>query len=80
MLREGIQTAEAAIVLSDAMSNHAAKLGPELTAKCKRVLVERINMCRQVNGVGYRLHNGWRARAGRLFATAAEVGVKLSPK
>jgi len=77
MLREGIQTAEAATVISEALHDQAARLGPRLAATCKGVLVERMNTCRQVNGVGYSSHNGWRDRAGRLFTTAAQVTKKL---
>ena len=77
LLREGIQTAEAAMVVSEAMDKPAATLGGELTAKCRAVLTRRINVCRQVNGVGYGLHNGWQDRDARLFGTAAEVSKKL---
>ncbi|HOX07957.1 MAG TPA: hypothetical protein PK280_16275 [Planctomycetota bacterium] len=80
IFREGVQEAEAAIVLSDAMTNSAAQIGPELTARCKALLVERINVCRATQGVTEEFYAGWQDRAARLFAAAAEVSAKLGGK
>jgi hypothetical protein len=76
IFREGVQEAEAAILLSDAMTNSAAQLGPELAARCKSLLTERINVCRATQGITEEFYAGWQDRATRLFAAAAEVAAK----
>jgi len=78
-VREGIQEAEAMIVVAEAVGEHADRLGPELAAECRQVLVDRLNYCRRTcpeayGRIGFRTnHTGWQALAERLFAAAAKV-------
>ena len=81
---EGVQDAEAAIVLSDAIDNHADLLGPELARQCRQVLVDRVNYCRLWDQmkwahVYFHMHHyGWQELRRRLYDCAAEVSRKLA--
>ncbi len=83
LFREGLQEAEAAIAIAEAAHKWPGQLGSELTGKCRRVLLERVNFARVVHE-SYQSeawdHTGWRERTARLFATAGEVQKKLVPR
>jgi len=80
---EGIQDAEAAIVLSDAVANHADKLGEELTRQCRTVLIDRLNYCRfwdqmkWAHSYFHMHHWDWQELDRRLYDCASRVGKKL---
>lgn len=80
LFREGLQEAEAAITLSAAMAEAPDRIGPELTARCKSLLVERINVCRGTQGISEDFYAGWQDRSERLYAAAAEVAAKRGAK
>lgn len=79
---EGLQTAEACIVVAEALGEHASRLGTELAETCRAVLLERINYTRQHTPEPYgriglvTSHYGWQELDARLFATAAAVARK----
>jgi hypothetical protein len=83
--REGIQDTEATIFIAEAAGEHADRLGPELAALCRRLLVERMTYCRRRapetwGRVCFRTyHYGWRDLTARLYATAAEVARAIRP-
>ena len=83
-LREGVQDAEAVLVVAQAVGEHADALGPELAAECRRLLVERINYCRRTAPETYgrvhfrTCHGGWSDLVARLYEAAAEVSKKLN--
>jgi len=78
---EGLQEAEAMIVIAEALDTKAERLGPELADRCRRLFRERVDICRQICpnlGDDIRLHYaGWQDRSRRLYETAAEVAAKL---
>jgi Glycoside hydrolase 123, catalytic domain len=86
-LIEGLQEAEAMIVISEALDRHAEKLGKELAGKCRKVLVDRLRYCRAhallrsvhiYRGKAFHTnHYGWRDLSRRLYDCAAQVGEKL---
>ncbi len=84
-LCEGVQESEAMIFISEALDKHAAALGDDLAARCRKVLYDRLwfvltrkyaapwgQMYNRVN------HYGWQDLNSRLFDTAGEVSHKLS--
>lgn len=85
LLCQGVQAAEADIVLSDAISNHADKLGPELADKCRQILIDRLNYMHSRDQSAFETfmprsnHGGWRDLDGRTYQCAAEVAQKLGP-
>jgi hypothetical protein len=80
---EGIQEAEAMIYLSEALHEHAAKLGPRLAEACRRVMLDRLNYCRRWDQmkwahVYYHMHHyGWQELSRRLYDCAAAVAAKI---
>lgn len=83
LLCQGVQDAEADIVLSDALANHADALGPELAARCRQVLIDRLNYLRSRDQSSYERfmprsnHAGWRDLDGRAYQCAAEAAKKI---
>ena len=88
VMREGIQDAEAAIFLGEAMEKHADVLGSELAGRCRQLLADRITICRSIwygrsltGTQDGKAHVGadadWQDRSARLYALAAEVGKKI---
>jgi hypothetical protein len=79
LLIEGIQTADAMIVVAEAQGEKAGKFGPEFAAKCRRVFLDRFNYTRQHLpepwAVPFLLtfHQGWQELDRRVFDCAAEV-------
>ena len=81
-IREGLQETEALHVISEAMEKRADKLGPELVDRCRQVLQDELEYCRdrslmrwgtlyyQVN------HYGWQELSQRAFTLAGEVAGK----
>jgi hypothetical protein len=85
MLREGLQEAEARVVIEKALTDPAAKtrLGEELTARCQGLLDERARWIVTVNrerNWGWFPGPVWQQRAEQLFAAAGEATAKLSGK
>ncbi len=85
-VREGIQEAEAMVVVAEAVGEHADKLGPELAAECRQLLTDRLNYARHACPEAYgRIpfrtnHYGWQELSARLFAAAAKVTQKIGVK
>ncbi|MCG3180967.1 MAG: hypothetical protein BIFFINMI_03334 [Phycisphaerae bacterium] len=80
MLCQGLQEAEAMIVIADAVDNRPDKLGADLAARCRQLWIDRINICRINNGydrAAARDYAHWQEDTARVFATAAEVSAKL---
>jgi len=80
LMLEGLQEAEAMIAIAEAASTQSKKLGPELTAKCKQLWVDRVNMARAVNGYDGPAtwdFSGWKDQSARVYGTAAEVAAAL---
>lgn len=77
LMREGIQEAEAVILLADALRTQKDKLGAELAERCRQVLLDRIAFCRMMEIVEDG-HAGWQERSRNLYETAAEVGRTLA--
>jgi len=80
LLREGLQEAEAVMVVAEAQAKHAHRLGEDLTRRCRSVFVERINFARTLHGVyaPAALHyTGWQERSQRLYRAAGEVADAL---
>jgi len=81
-LREGIQEAEAMIVISEALTDRAKQIGPALAGRCRQALVDYLAYCRSRNQFRYQYvykhmnHYGWQELSARLFALAAEVTAK----
>ena len=73
LLREGLQEAEAMIVVAEAVHEHADALGPELVAECRRLFRTRIDTCRMIEAVHPDFHAGWQTRSRRLYDLAARV-------
>ena len=81
--REGIQDAEALIAVAEALAKHADRLGPDLAAECRQVLVDRINFCRRTcpegRGTWFRTyHHGWGKLTARIYAAAAKSARRLA--
>jgi len=83
LLCQGVQDAEADIVVSDALANHADKLGKELADQCRQTLVDRLCYMRSGDQSAYETfmprcnHYGWRDLDRRIYQCAAEVSRKL---
>jgi len=83
VLCEGVQEAEAMIVLSEAADKHTATLGEPLAATCRRILRDRLLYCHTRNYqrwsyVHYHMnHYRWQDLSRRLYDCAAEVSGKL---
>jgi len=83
VLCQGVQAAEALIVLADAMDNHADTLGSDLKARCDRLIRDRIRFCHTRNQQEWQKvfvsmnHYGWQDLDRRLFDLAAEVAEKM---
>ena len=91
VMREGLQEAEAAIFIGQAMDTQAAKLGAELVGRCRQLLADRINVCRSIwygralaGTQDGKSHVGagceWQERSAKLYVLAAEVRKKLETK
>ncbi|MDD4888746.1 MAG: DUF6067 family protein, partial [Phycisphaerae bacterium] len=80
--REGIQQAEAMIVVSEAMTDRAAEIGPERVARCRQLFIDRLNFAKAHAPESYGQismstdHCGWRELNRRLFDLAGEVAAK----
>jgi hypothetical protein len=85
-VREGVQDAEAMLFVAEAMGEHSDQLGPELTARCRQLFLDRLNYCRRTCPEAYGRvyfttnHYGWQSLTARLYATAAEVAKKLGSR
>ena len=80
LLLEGLAEAEAMIIVAEALNTRADKLGPELTERCRRLLRERIDTARILNGYYGPAawdHTGWQDASKRVFEAAAQVAAKL---
>ncbi|MCG3179145.1 MAG: hypothetical protein BIFFINMI_01476 [Phycisphaerae bacterium] len=77
LFREGLQESEAMIRIAEAQDKHADRLGKELTDRCRRIFVDRMNMYRLSQAVSEEFYGGWQSRSADLYATAAEVAGKL---
>jgi hypothetical protein len=87
--REGIQEAEALIILSEASDKYAKEVGAELAEKCKNLVHESLVYCsanmRTINhGLSFLQfntnHYGWQDLTTRIFETAGEVNRVLEKK
>ncbi|KKK82513.1 hypothetical protein LCGC14_2802650, partial [marine sediment metagenome] len=64
------------------LNGEGEELGPDLTARCRQVFLDRLNYTRghlpEPWAVPFLLtfHQGWQALDARLFALAAEVAAK----
>ena len=80
---EGLQLAEADIIVSEALDTHAAELGAELCAECRQLLVDRLwylhsRDLQMWSRVFYHVdHCDWQQLDRRLLDCAAKVGAKL---
>jgi hypothetical protein len=70
-IREGLQEAEAMILLAEAQAEFADRLGEELTAECRQLFLERMKHCVPRSTPSpydsvrtYTNHYGWRSEAG----------------
>jgi RNA polymerase sigma factor (sigma-70 family) len=77
IFREGLQESEALIIVSEAMVEHAAKIGPKLVAECKALLSQRINADRVGQGISERFHAGWQQRSSNLYNLASRLAKKI---
>ncbi|MCG3180159.1 MAG: hypothetical protein BIFFINMI_02516 [Phycisphaerae bacterium] len=83
---EGLQEAEAGIVLSEAMNEHADAIGPELARRCHDVLADRLrydgsrDQMQWAHSYVHVNHAGWQELSRRLLDCAAEVSAKLNSK
>jgi hypothetical protein len=79
LFREGLQEAEAAMLLAEAAATKSDVLGKELTEKCRRISLDRFNAVRVTRGVLYGGLDtaGWQQRSEELYQAAAEVSAKL---
>jgi hypothetical protein len=82
LFREGLQEAEAAILIAEAAETKADRLGKELADRCRRVFVDRINAVRASRGIlrASEDFSGWQKRSAELYSAAAEVAAKLGVK
>ncbi len=78
-LREGIQDAEALIVVAEALDKHADALGPQLAARCRKLLLDRLAYCHRRNVIQWQKvffhinHRGWQELTARLYDLAGEA-------
>jgi hypothetical protein len=85
-LREGVQEAEAMIVVAEAVGEQAGQLGPELAERCRQMLAERIRYCLRTcpehyGRIPFRTdHLGWQENNAGLYTAAAEVSKKTGRK
>jgi len=83
-LRESIQDAEAAIFVAEALSRHADRLGPGLAGRCRKLLRDRADYCRDRYVQRWQVvyfhvnHRGWQELTRRLYEAAAEVARKVA--
>ncbi|HET6427869.1 MAG TPA: glycoside hydrolase domain-containing protein [Phycisphaerae bacterium] len=81
-LREGLQEAEALVVISQALAENEAGLGPELADRCRQALRDELTFCLSRSPFIYQYvhlqmnHHGWQELSGRLFALAGEVAAR----
>jgi hypothetical protein len=81
-VREGLQEAEALVVVSEAMDHSGDKLGPELTARCGQALRDELAFCVNRDAAKYQCtfyhmnHYGWQELSQRVFTLAGEVTAK----
>jgi len=82
LFREGMQEAEATILIAEAAETKADQLGKELADKCRRIFIDRINAVRTARGMvrGNEDPSGWQVRSAELYAAAAEVAAKTGGK
>jgi hypothetical protein len=75
LFREGMQEAEATILIAEAAETKADQLGKELADKCRRIFIDRINAVRTARGMvrGNEDPSCWQARSAELYAAAAEA-------
>jgi RNA polymerase sigma factor (sigma-70 family) len=79
---EGIQHAEAVIILSEGAGNEA-KVGKELAARCRKLLRENLKFCYLQGRSSERVtsvqvnHHGWKDLLKRTYELAGEVSRKL---
>jgi len=77
--REGVQDAEAMIYVAESVGEHADELGPELAARCRRILQERIRFCVRRCSEPYQricfraYHHGWQELTADLYQAASEA-------
>ena len=82
LFREGLQEAEATILIVEAADTKAEAIGRDLADKCRRLFIERINAVRTARGVvrGNEDFSGWQTRSAELYKAAAEVAAKTGGK
>jgi hypothetical protein len=80
MFREGIQEAEAMIVIAEAQAQYSEKLGPELTEECRNIFAERLTFCTPLMKKYTDTYQGWQESSERIYKCAAEVAAKLNGK
>ncbi|MFH1024752.1 MAG: glycoside hydrolase domain-containing protein [Planctomycetota bacterium] len=84
MIRENAQEVEARVFIEKTLLDEAkkAKLGDELSRRCREALDERIRYCIYGNGEGelWFLSTGVQDRMEKLFALAAEVAGRIGAK
>jgi len=84
MLCQGIQDADADIVISDAITNHADAIGHELAERGRQLLVERLYYMHSRDQSSYQRflprcnHTGWADLDRRTYQCAADVVGKLA--
>jgi len=80
LMREGLQAAEATIIIAEAQATKADKLGAELAGRCKQTYADRVDFLRlRTSESGYfytTFATGWSDLDARTFAAAAEVADK----
>ena len=80
---EGIQEAEAIIVVSEALAKQRERLGTQLAARCETALRDRLFYChtrnhQQWSHVFYHMnHYGWQELSSRIYQCAAAVSRTL---
>lgn len=82
--RQGVQDSEAMIYVAESVGEHAEELGPELAARCRRILKERIRFCVRRCSEPYQrvcfrsYHHGWRELTADLYQAASEAHKRRS--
>ncbi|MCK5528667.1 MAG: hypothetical protein KAI74_03205 [Kiritimatiellae bacterium] len=80
--RENIQEVEARIFIEKALLDkaHNAKLGKDLSTRCRKNLDKRIRMSNNADGPGeaWFISSGWQNRMDELFTLASEVEKTLN--
>jgi len=81
-IRENVQAYEARAFIEKALADKTkkARLGTDLSRRCREMLDERIRMCNHAQGEGWVLFvsSDWAERNGKLFELAGEVAAKIS--